>query len=559
MDIKRTILWVIFSMSLVLLYDNWQRANGHASMFFPSANTQQQAGAANGASGAAAQGDVPKANVTNASAPGAAPAAPQAAAPSAGEKVVVTTDEVRAEIDTAGGILSRLELLNEHEKDGKPVVLFERDATRTYLARSGLIGGDLPNHTTVFTAAPGARTLAPGQDKIDLVLTAEKSGVKFVKTYTFRKGSYVVDARFDVTNTGTAPVSPTLYLELARDGSKVEQSQFYSTFTGPAIYTNADKYHKLSFEDIAKGKASVPAATDSGWVAMVQHYFASAWIPQTGKQHSFYAEQIDPNLYRVGIQQPLGQLAPGATASTDARLFAGPQEERMLEQITPGLELVKDYGWLTILAKPLFWLLEKLHGFLNNWGWSIIALTVLIKLVFFPLSAASYRSMGKMKDLQPRMTAIRERHKGDPQKMNQEMMGLYRTEKVNPLGGCLPIVIQIPVFIALYWVLLSSVEMRGAPWLGWIHDLSVPDPFYILPIVMAASMFVQTRLNPTPPDPVQAKVMMIMPLVFSFMFFFFPAGLVLYWVVNGLTSLTQQWLINTRMGVPPQFNLPKFS
>jgi len=548
MDIKRTILWVIFSMALVLLYDNWQRANGHASMFFPSANTQQQAAPAGGASGAAAQGDVPKASGTNASAPGAVPAAPQGAAQPSAEKVVVTTDEVRAEIDTAGGIVSRLELLHEKEKDGKPVVLFERDATRTYLARSGLIGGDLPNHTTVFAAAPGARTLAPGQDKLDVVLTAEKNGVKFTKTYTFNKGSYVIDARFDVANSGTAPISPTLYMELARDGSKVEQSQFYSTFTGPAIYTNADKYHKISFEDIAKGKATVPPATNNGWVAMVQHYFASAWIPQNGKEHSFYAEQIDPNLYRVGVQQPLGQIAPGAAVSTQARLFAGPQEEHMLEQITPGLELVKDYGWLTILAKPLFWLLEKLHGFLGNWGWSIIALTVLIKLVFFPLSAASYRSMGKMKDLQPRMTSIRERYKGDPQKMNAEMMALYRTEKVNPLGGCLPIVIQIPVFIALYWVLLSSVEMRGAPWLGWIHDLSVPDPFYILPIVMAVSMFVQTKLNPTPPDPVQAKVMMIMPLVFSFMFFFFPAGLVLYWVVNNILSIAQQWQINRMLG-----------
>lgn len=547
MDIKRTILWVIFSMALVLLYDNWQRANGHASMFFPSAT--QQAAPAGGASGAAAQGDVPKANATagGASAPAAPGVAPQAAAQPTGEKIVVTTDEVRAEIDTAGGILSRLELLNEHEKDGKPVVLFERDATRTYLARSGLIGGDLPNHTTVFTAAPGPRSL-DGADKLEVTLTADKNGVKFAKTYIFHKGSYVVDTRFAVTNDGTAPVSPTLYMELARDGSKVEQSQFYSTFTGPAIYTDADKYHKITFDDIGKGKASVPAATTSGWVAMVQHYFASAWIPQSGKEHSFYVEKIDANLFRVGIQQPLGQIAPGATVMTDARLFAGPQEERMLEKITPGLELVKDYGWLTILAKPLFWLLEKLHGFLNNWGWSIIALTVLIKLVFFPLSAASYKSMGKMKDLQPRMTSIRERHKGDPQKMNQEMMALYKTEKVNPLGGCLPIVIQIPVFIALYWVLLSSVEMRGAPWLGWIHDLSVPDPFYILPVVMAVSMFVQTRLNPTPPDPVQAKVMMIMPLVFSFMFFFFPAGLVLYWVVNNILSIAQQWQINRMLG-----------
>ncbi|CAG9182252.1 membrane protein insertase YidC [Cupriavidus respiraculi] len=537
MDIKRTVLWVIFSMSLVLLYDNWQRANGHASMFFPSV-TQQ---AAAPASAPAAQGDVPKAD-TPAAVPGA-PAAPQAAAQPTGEKIVITTDVMRAEIDSVGGIVSRLELLNHKEDTGKPVVLFDRTATHTYLARSGLVNGDPPNHTTQFTVAPGPRELG-GADKLEVSLTAEKDGVKLVKTYVFRQGSFVIDTRFDVTNVGTNPVSPTLYLELARDGSKIEQSQFYSTFTGPAVYTDAEKYHKISFEDIAKGKATVPPAANDGWIAMVQHYFASAWLPQTGKEHSFYVEQLAPDLYRVGVRQPLGEIAPGATVTTGARLFAGPQEEHMLEQIAPGLELVKDYGWLTILAKPLFWLLEKLHGFLGNWGWSIIALTVLIKLVFFPLSAASYKSMGKMKDLQPRMTAIRERHKGDPQKMNTEMMALYRSEKVNPLGGCLPILIQIPVFIALYWVLLSSVEMRGAPWLGWIHDLSVPDPFYILPVVMAVSMFVQTKLNPTPPDPIQAKVMMIMPLVFSFMFFFFPAGLVLYWVVNNILSIAQQWQIN---------------
>ncbi len=544
MDIKRTILWVIFSMSLVLLYDNWQRANGHQSMFFPSAT--QQAAPASAAAAQAAQNDVPKAS-NGAAAPGAPAAAPAAAAQPSGEKIVVSTDVIRAQIDTAGGIVSRLELLDHHEHDGKPVVLFERDQTRTYMARSGLIGGDLPNHTTVFTATPGPRGL-DGSDKVELTLTAEKDGVKLAKTYIFRKGSYVIDTRFAVTNDSGKPISPTLYMELTRDGSKVEQSQFYSTFTGPAIYTDADKYHKIKFEDIAKGKASVPAASNNGWVAMVQHYFASAWIPQTGKDHSYYVEAIDNNLFRVGVQQPLGQVAPGATVTTDARLFAGPQEERMLEKITPGLELVKDYGWLTILAKPIFWLLEKIHGILGNWGWAIIALTVLIKLVFFPLSAASYKSMGKMKDLQPRMTAMRERLKGDPQKMNQEMMALYRTEKVNPLGGCLPIVIQIPVFIALYWVLLSSVEMRGAPWLGWIHDLSLPDPFYILPVLMAVSMFVQTKLNPTPPDPVQAKVMMIMPLVFSFMFFFFPAGLVMYWVTNNVLSIAQQWQINRMLG-----------
>ncbi|WP_390622855.1 membrane protein insertase YidC [Ralstonia syzygii] len=463
------------------------------------------------------------------------------------KKVVVTTDVIRATVDTAGAILTKLELLTQKDHDGNPVVLFDRSLERTYLARSGLIGGDFPNHTTVFTASAGPRDLGTGGE-VSLTLTADKGGAKLAKTYVFKRGSYVIDTRFDVTNDGTAPISPTLYMELARDGGSVEQSRFYSTFTGPAVYTDADKFHKINFSDIDKGKAHVPAATDNGWVGMVQHYFASAWIPAASAKREFYVDRVDTNFYRIGIQEPLGTVAPGANISATARLFAGPQEERMLEGITPGLELVKDYGWLTIIAKPLFWLLEKIHLLLGNWGWSIVGLTVLVKLVFFPLSATSYRSMAKMKDLQPRMTAIRERHKGDPQKMNQEMMQLYRTEKVNPLGGCLPIVIQIPVFIALYWVLLSSVEMRGAPWLGWVHDLASPDPFYILPILMAVSMFVQTRLNPTPPDPVQAKMMMFMPIAFSVMFFFFPAGLVLYWVVNNCLSIAQQWSINRMLG-----------
>ncbi|WP_042570379.1 membrane protein insertase YidC, partial [Ralstonia solanacearum] len=486
----------------------------------------------------------------------AAPATGGASQAPASEKIVVTTDVIRATVDTAGAILTKLELLTQKDHDGNPVVLFDRSLERTYLARSGLIGGDFPNHTTVFAASAGPRDLGTGGE-VSLTLTADKGGAKLAKTYVFKRGSYVIDTRFDVTNDGAAPISPTLYMELARDGGSVEQSRFYSTFTGPAVYTDADKFHKINFSDIDKGKAHVPAATDNGWVGMVQHYFASAWIPAASAKREFYVDRVDTNFYRIGIQEPLGTVAPGASLSATARLFAGPQEESMLEAITPGLDLVKDYGWLTVIAKPLFWLLERIHALLGNWGWSIVALTVLVKLVFFPLSATSYRSMAKMKDLQPRMTAIRERHKGDPQKMNQEMMTLYRTEKVNPLGGCLPILIQIPVFMSLYWALLSSVEMRGAPWVGWVHDLAAPDalfgtyfgvPVGLLPILMAVSMFVQTKLNPTPPDPVQAKMMMFMPLAFSVMFFFFPAGLVLYWVVNNCLSIAQQWSINRMLG-----------
>ena len=310
----------------------------------------------------------------------------------------------------------------------------------------------------------------------------------------------------------------------------------------------------MSFEDIEKGKNPAPARTDNGWVAMVQHYFVSAFAPLGKGQHELFTRKIDQNLYAVGAIVQVGQVAPGAVAAQEGKLFAGPQESAKLEAFATDFDLVKDYGWLTIIAKPIFWLMDQIHKLIGNWGWTIIVLTILIKLAFFPLSAASYRSMAKMKLVTPKMTAIRERHKGDPQKMNAATMELYKTEKINPLGGCLPIVVQIPVFIALYWVLLASVEMRHAPWLGWIHDLSAPDdlfgtvpgiamPIGLLPIIMAASMYVQTKLNPTPPDPVQAKIMMFMPLVFSFMFFFFPSGLVLYWVVNNILSIAQQWVI----------------
>jgi YidC/Oxa1 family membrane protein insertase len=275
-------------------------------------------------------------------------------------------------------------------------------------------------------------------------------------------------------------------------------------------------------------------------------------------QRELFLRKPENNRYAVGMITPPETLAPGATQSVAATFFAGPQEEKMLERVAPGLDLVKDYGWLTILAKPLYWLMDKLHGFLGNWGWSIMALVLVIKIAFYWLQAKGYESMAKMKAVNPRVMAMRERLKDNPQQMQQEMMKLYREEKVNPIGGCLPILVQVPVFIALYWVLLSSVEMRHAPWIGWIQDLSAKDPFYILPVVMTLTTMLQTALNPVPPDPMQAKLMWFMPLIFSVMFFVFPAGLVLYWITNNVLSIAQQWLINTRMGVPPEFNLPKF-
>ncbi len=421
------------------------------------------------------------------------------------------------------------------------------DESRHYLAQTGLIGGPFPNHKSAFVALPGSRVL-DGGNQVQLVLQAEQDGVKLVKTYTFTRGSYVIGVKHEVTNGSGAPITPTAYLQLVRDNSKLPgESMFYSTFTGPAIYTDAEKFQKIGFEDIEKGKAPKAVSANDGWVSMVQHYFVSAFLPQDKAPREIYTDKVGPSQYSVGTKLPLGTVAPGATVASEASMYAGPQESARLEKFAPGFDLVKDYGWLTVIAKPIFWLMDQIHKVIGNWGWTIIALTVLIKLVFFPLTAASYRSMAKMKTVTPKMTAIRERHKGDPQKMNQAMMELYKTEKINPLGGCLPILVQMPVFIALYWVLLASVEMRNAPWIGWIHDLASPDPWYILPVLMAASMFIQTRLNPTPPDPLQAKMMMWMPIMFSVMFFFFPAGLVLYWVVNNVLSIAQQWLINKKM------------
>ncbi len=575
-DIRRTILWVIFGFSLVLLWDQWQIYNGGKPTFFPSTSTPPAATAKGpaGASSVPASSALPAAAPAQAGAtPAAVPgnAAPPVAGPApaaAGERFTVTTDVLRLTFDTEGGSLVRTELLQESgDSKSGTFVLLDDSGERKYVAESGLIGGDFPNHKTVMQAS-GDRELKPGADQLVVRFESPaKGGVKLIKTYTFKRGAYDAAVRHEVVNAGTAPVSPELYLQIVRDGKDLPgTSSFYSTFTGPAVYTEQQKYQKIKFTDIDKNKADYQKESSTGYVAMVQHYFASAWIlPQGVKRENFVravpntgAPALGPSFYAVGMIEPLGAIAPGAAKAVEAKFFAGPQIETMLEKIAPGLELVKDYGWLTILAKPLYWLLTQIHAFLHNWGWSIMALVLVIKIAFYWLQAKGYESMAKMKAINPRVTAMRERYKDKPQEMQQEMMRIYREEKVNPMGGCLPIMVQIPVFIALYWVLLSSVEMRGAPWIGWIHDLASKDPYYILPVVMTLTTMLQTALNPTPPDPMQAKMMWFMPLAFSVMFFYFPSGLVLYWITNNVLSIAQQWLINKRMGVPPQFNLPKF-
>lgn len=560
-DIRRTILWVIFGFSIVLLWDQWQIHNGKKATFFPSTNKQVSSPSASDAGTPASaatgsNGSVPSAASSTATA-GAVPAS--GGAPAVRERVVLTTDVLRLTFDSEGGSLVKSELLKHADtlNPGQNVVLLDDSKERLYQAQTGLIagpgGGSFPTHKTVMTVAPGERTLADGADSLSVRFESpEVGGVKLVKTYTVKRGQYDMAVTHEVVNNGSTAVAPQLYLQLIRDGNKPPgESSLYFTFTGPAVYTEAKKFQKVEFSDIEKGKADFEKQSSNGYVAMVQHYFASAWLLPNGLQRDIFARK-DPqqaNLYSVGMLTPLDSIAPGTARTVNATLFAGPQEEKRLEALAPGLELVKDYGWLTILAKPLYWLLYALHSFINNWGWAIVALVVLLKAAFYWLNAKAYASMAKMKAVTPRITAMRERLKDKPQEMQQEMMKIYREEKVNPMGGCFPILIQIPVFIALYWVLLSSVEMRNAPWVGWIRDLASPDPFFILPVVMTLTTLLQTWLNPTPPDPLQAKMMWIMPLAFSVMFFFFPAGLVLYWITNNVLSIAQQWFINKRLGV----------
>jgi YidC/Oxa1 family membrane protein insertase len=552
-DIRRSLLWGVFLMSLFFLWENWNKHNGRPTFLSPPPQVAAAGSAPASAAGVPAPAATP--GTTAPATPGAAPTAPGAGAP--GEQVSVTTDLVKATFDSKGGDLVRLELLayRDQEDKARNVVLFDRGAQRVYLAQTGLISAQpelkLPNHLTTMSVVPGERELKAGADELKLRFESpDLGGVKMAKTYTFKRGSYTLGVTHEVANGSAAPIAPQIYLQLARDGNPPPgESSFYFTFTGPAMYTDASKFLKIDFKDIEKAKADHDKQADNGWVGMVQHYFASAWLLPDKGTREFRTAKVSDNLYSIAMVQQLGEIAPGAAKTHNATLFAGPQEEKKLEALAPGLELVKDYGWLTILSKPLFWLLDKLHQMLGNWGWAIVALVVLLKIAFYWLNASAYRSMAKMKAINPKVMELRERYKDKPQQMQQEMMRIYREEKVNPIGGCLPIFVQMPFFIALYWVLLSSVEMRGAPWIGWIHDLSVMDPFYILPVLMTLSTLFQTWLNPAPADPVQAKMMWIMPLVFSVMFFVFPAGLVLYWLTNNLLGIAQQWWINRSLGV----------
>ncbi len=534
MDTQRLILFIAFSFSILLLWDGWQKE--HQPKPQPEAVTSQVKPAVD---------QLPSTKQTLSALP-ATQQVVSAGVLTTGQRINVHTNLVNAQIDTMGGDLRRLDFTKHSETHDKSknFVLFDDNPTDIYVAQSGLLNAGLPSHKSVFKTDTTDYKILPGKDKLDVRLTWEDNAVKVSKIYTFHNDSYLIDVAYEINNTGVGAIKPDAYFQILRNGRPpADDPKFIQTYTGAAIYTEAGKFHKISFSDIAKGKEELPGKKQDGWIAMLQHYFLSAWLPVGNVQREFYTKELSPDLYSAGVILPVGEIESGQTKSVKVELYAGPQEQDNLKKIAPGLNLSVDYGLLTIIAAPLFWVLSAIYKLVNNWGIAIILLTVLIKLAFYPLSAKSYRSMAQMRILGPKLAKLKEQFGDDRQRLHQAMMDLYKTEKINPLGGCLPVVVQIPVFISLYWVLLATVEMRQAPFILWIHDLSIPDPYYILPIIMGITMIIQTRLNPTPPDPIQAKVMMFMPIAFSIFFFFFPAGLVLYWVVNNVLSIAQQWQI----------------
>jgi YidC/Oxa1 family membrane protein insertase len=560
MDIRRTILLMIFSFSLLMLWNNWQIHQGNPSLL---GGTTPSSTPAPTPSASTADSTTPPASIPSAPAAPVTPAAgsslsnvPGVATTAATQAQTVDfkTDVLNISFDLIGAQLVRADLLafpSREEKD-KPFVLLNNRGGQVYIVQSGLTGapaGSLyPTHLAPFTLMTDQRELSG--DQLVIKFASELSGVKLTKTFTLKRGSYEILVDHQIENTTAQPIAPSVYLQITRDSkdpaSENSTPSFMSgpvSFTGPAIYSDQEKFQKVSFSEIEKRKATYIKDADNGWFAMVQHYFVTAWVPPQGKSRSYEMTELQKNLFAIRSIEPVGTIAPGSQLNIPAKLWVGPQDQEGLEKVAPGLDLVVDYGLLTIIAKPLFALMTWLYTILGNWGWTIVVLTILIKAAFYPLSAASYRSMAKMKLVAPRLQALKEKFGDDRQKLNTAMMEMYRTEKINPLGGCLPILIQIPVFISLYYVLGSSVELRGAPWIWWIKDLAVQDPYFILPVIMMGTMFIQMRLNPTPPDPLQAKVMMFMPLIFGAMMFFFPSGLVLYWCVNNILSIAQQWYV----------------
>lgn len=551
MENQRLILFAALIFVLFLLWQNWLEFQAKKYPPPPPPVATAPAG-----SPASTPGSVP---LSGQDVPAAAPGAgtvPGAQVLGGGQRIHVTTDLFEIEIDTVGGDLRQAGLRtypDSIQRLNQPFLLLKENAADLFIAQSGLVtqnNAPAPNHYAPFVPEQTDYRLADGQDTLEVRLHwSDPSGIKVVKTYTFRRGSFLVELNQKVENSSAELWQGSQYRQFQRIPPKVSHSFFGSgviTYTGAVISTPEQRYEKVSFDQIAKEKMN--QSVKDGWIAMIQHYFLGAWIPNPGETENFYTQKAEgAERYIAGMRSEVQAVPAGATGNFHTRLYVGPKLPDVLGKIAPNLQLTVDYGMLTIIAEPLFWLLRAIHWVVGNWGWAIIFLTILIKLAFYKLSETSYRSMANMRKLAPELNRLKEAYGDDRQKMNQAMMDLYKKEKINPLGGCLPILVQIPVFIALYWVLVESVQLRQAPFMLWIRDMSIPDPYYVLPLIMGVTMFVQQKLSPAPPDPVQAKVMMALPIVFTFMFLWFPAGLVLYWVVNNILSIAQQWVITKRV------------
>ena len=545
MKFRTTVLLIVFSFTLLLLWDEWISYNTKTLIPPETGSTDKT------------NTPVPAENEYSSDLPSVNKLETKKTAPlekvvrddNAGELLALENSKLKIFLNSFGGTLEYAELKDQisDEYPGGKVTLFDKSNRSVYLAETGLISlgskkEKLPDHLTLFEVK------VKDSDKVSLI--ANRNGVSLTKTYTILPNSYVIEVMHELVNNTNDEVKTGLYFQLSRDSEPpLEGSSFYNTYTGPVIYTEKGKFEKVSFSDIEESKQEHVQTSNDGWFGIIQHYYVGAWIFKNDLEREFYSRKLKNDKYSVGAIQLSDELQPGQTQTFTNLLYIGPQYQEDLKKLEKGLDLVVDYGMLTIIAKPIFWLLDKLYNIVGNWGWAIVSLTIIIKLLFFPLTAASYKSMAKMKAVTPKIMKIREQFKENKMQLNNAMMDLYKKEKINPLGGCLPILIQIPVFIALYWVLLASAEIRSAPWIFWITDLSKPDPYFILPIVMAVTMFIQMRLNPAPPDPLQAKIMMFMPIVFSIFFFFFPSGLVLYWLVNNVVSIAQQWSIMRKLNV----------
>ena len=561
MEQQRLFLTIGLFFLLYLAYDAWQLEFGpkpdpvtYTQTTNNSTSSPDVPVGANNAPAAVPQSS--SSSVPESSSIPSAISAPTAKALKQAQRVIVDTDVLHLEIDSRGGDVRVADLVKypQTSKDDTKAFRLMSDANKDlFIAQSGFAGkratndGTVilaPNHNTIYRVEQTSYKLADGKDALKVNLFWNSSdNVLFIKSYDLKRGSYEVNVSHTIQNNSGRTWRGNLYQQLQRlDYDDENQSSFIYTYTGGVLYSPEEKYEKFDFSDMADEDLS--RDVKDGWLAIIQHYFLAAWVPPVGSQQSYYTRDLNQSRYAMGMKATNEvQVATGTNTVLSNTLYVGPKIQQDLEIIAPGLELTVDYGVLTFIAKPIFWLLTKIHNFVNNWGWSIILLTMLIKLVFYKLSEASYKSMANMRKVQPRLAAMKERFGDDRQKMNQAMMKMYKEEKINPLGGCLPILVQIPVFISLYWVLLESVELRQADWIFWFTDLSAKDPYFVLPLLMGITMFIQQKLNPPPMDPMQAKIMSALPIVFTVFFAFFPSGLVLYWVVNNTLSIAQQWYI----------------